>query len=830
MSVVPAEGNMLLAAAAPAAAQARPETTPPAVANAIRVLGAIALATGGVYLALWHDGVAPAWSAAGVMTMKANMAVALLLAAVALLLLTPAESRAPWRAAGLVPAAVVLLVGVLTLAEHAFGIDLGIDQLLAMELPGAVGTVAPNRIGLPGSASLALLGAGLLALRWRPRIAVALGAATCVVVLVPAVGFLYGIGPFHQNARLTAIAWPSVVALFSLAAGLLLAGAGEALWSDDPGRVLLRRVLLPTLVVPLGLGYLRLEGERRDLVDTATATGLFALALVVFLSALLWRSSALLSAAAAARARAAGALREREERLRGALQRLESLLENSPLAVIEWSLVDSRITRWSDAAARVFGWTADETVGKRVDEIAWIHPEDRSVFEQVMADMRSGRRPRNVAKSRNVAKDGSVLHCEWYNSTVADGAGNATAVLSLVLNVTERTRSEQALLEADRRKSEFLGVLSHELRNPLAPIRNSMHLLERASPGSSQAERAKEVIRRQADHLTRLVDDLLDVTRIARGKVELRRTRMDLGEIVRRTCEDHADVLRARGVALAMESGAPAWIDGDRTRVAQIVGNLLQNAAKFSRAGGTVQVRVGTADGQAEIAMRDDGIGMTPELMQHLFEPFVQGHRDLAGTRGGLGLGLALVKGLVEMHGGSVRAHSEGPGRGSEFVIRFPLAPATAAPEAAAPSAPPTPTLDGAHSNGGVAAPGADGGLEILLIEDNVDAAETLAEVLRLEGHRVRVAGDGASGIALALARRPDIVLCDIGLPDVDGFEVARRLRADRSLGPVRLIALTGYAQPADRAKAEASGFNAHLPKPPRLDALLAMLQESRTA
>ena len=376
-----------------------------------------------------------------------------------------------------------------------------------------------------------------------------------------------------------------------------------------------------------------------------------------------------------ARVRAEAALREGDERLRGAMQRLESLLESSPLGVIEWSSRDFRIERWSDSAARIFGWSAAETLEKRIDELDWILPADRPLIGQVMADMASGKRPRNVSRNRNVRKDGAVIHCEWYNSTVTDSTGRLVAVLSLVLDVTERKRVEEELRTANRRKDEFLGMLSHELRNPLAPIRNALYILDRVDPVGERALRAREVANRQLTHLTRLVDDLLDVTRIARGKVELRRAAVDLADLTRRTGEDYCAVLQARRLDFVVEAPPePVWVDGDETRLAQAIGNLLQNAAKFTPAGGAVTLSVARAGDAAEVSVRDTGHGLDPDLLEDVFEPFVQAKQSLARTEGGLGLGLALVKGLVELHGGTVTVASEGHGRGARFTICLPVA------------------------------------------------------------------------------------------------------------------------------------------------------------
>jgi PAS domain S-box-containing protein len=922
----------------------RSDAVPRYVPAAIHACAAISFTIGVVHLVAWAAGVVPRWSAAGVITVKTNMALSQVLGATALYLLTKGRGGKLGRGAGMAAASLVAAVGALTLVQHAFSVDLGIDQLLATEPPGAAATASPNRIGPPGSLSLAMLGTGLLALALRRGWAVYFGLATVVVVLVPAVGFLKGLAPLYGTPRVTGIAWPTVIALSSLATGLVLAcgerGGPVVLWRADQGGVLLRRMLPATVLGPLVLVFLTARGRDLGLYDEPFETGLFALAVLLFFALVLWRSASLLSAIDAQRVRAveqhlqekerlavtlrsigdgvvatdragritiwnAGAaaltgwradeavgrglgevlhlvneltrepapnpvdrvlregvavglanhtvlvardgaeraiadtaapirdaggevvgvvlvfrdqtderragraLRESEERLRGAMQRLESLLENSPLAVIEWS-VDFRVTRWSDEATRVFGWTREETIGRRIDELSWVHPDDAPSVEGVMADMLSGRRPRNVNRNRNLRKDGSVIHCEWYNSTVTDAAGKLTAVLSLVLDVTERTRFEQALVDADRRKSEFLAVLSHELRNPLAPLRNSVFLLERAPAGSEQAVRAKNVIRRQTEHLARLVDGLLDVTRIARGKIELQRARLDLREVVRRVCDDQRGVFEARGVVLDVDAPSPAWIDGDETRIAQIVGNLLQNAAKFSDAGAAVTLHVEARDRTVVIRVRDRGVGMSEELLGRLFEPFVQADGGLARSQGGLGLGLAVVKGLAELHGGSVEAHSAGPGRGSELVVRLPAAD----PPAVAPVKP---------RLGSSGRP-----LDVLLVEDNVDAAETLRDVLEAEGHRVRIAMDGRSGIALARAAAPNVVVCDIGLPDMDGYSVARALR--REFPSASLIALTGYAQPSDLALAEQAGFDAHLPKPPPLEILLGMLRAMKVA
>jgi len=393
---------------------------------------------------------------------------------------------------------------------------------------------------------------------------------------------------------------------------------------------------------------------------------------------------------------------------------------------------------------------------------------------------------------------------------VKDEAGIVVQWFGTNTDVTDIVDARESLREADRRKDEFLAVLSHELRNPLAPIRNSIALLERADPGSDRAARAHKVLRRQTDHIARLVDDLLDVTRIGRGKFALQKARLDLREVVEKTADDLSSLFEAGGLVLRVEHPAvPVWVEADPTRIAQVLGNLLQNAAKFTRPGGSVQVVLRAERGHAVVAVRDNGIGIEPNQVEHMFEPFAQGDQGVARTRGGLGLGLALARGIVELHGGAVSARSEGVGQGAEFVVSLPLA----ALDAASSRAPDIEAVAARRS--------------ILVIEDNVDAAETLSELLALDGHLVSIAADARSGLALAREKMPEVILCDIGLPDMSGYEVARVLRQELGERDVLLVALTGYARPEDRQRALEAGFDVHLPKPPPLPELAALLRRT---
>jgi signal transduction histidine kinase len=354
-----------------------------------------------------------------------------------------------------------------------------------------------------------------------------------------------------------------------------------------------------------------------------------------------------------------------------------------------------------------------------------------------------------------------------------------------------------ALREADRRKDDFLGMLSHELRNPLAPIRTSVYLLNHAGADTQAAETARQVIGRQTDHLTKLIDDLLDVTRIARGKVEIKREPIDVAEVVGRAADDHRPLLSERGLAVRFDIPRDeAWVIGDATRIAQIVANLLDNAAKFTPRGGEVGIALERTDGTVQIRVYDTGVGIEPSLRSRVFEPFVQAERTLARSRGGLGLGLALVKGFVQLHGGTVGVASTGAEKGSEFIVRLPR---IASPHSLSTSLPITcPKINAKR---------------VLVVDDNRDAAESLARLVATFGHTPTIAYDGASALEIVKQMSPDAVLCDIGLPGMSGYDFARAVRG-AGVDGIRLIAISGYALIEDVRKALDAGFEAHIAKP----------------
>jgi nitrogen-specific signal transduction histidine kinase/CheY-like chemotaxis protein len=371
-------------------------------------------------------------------------------------------------------------------------------------------------------------------------------------------------------------------------------------------------------------------------------------------------------------------------------------------------------------------------------------------------------------------------------------------VLVWFIDVTAQKDAEQRLREQDRRKNEFLAMLAHELRNPLAPIRNANELLARLVPRQDErVSNAIEISRRQVKQLSRLVDDLLDVSRVTQGRIELQRRIVDISSLINHAVEAVQPLMREKHQKLSVTySGEPTlYVDADPARMIQCVVNILTNAAKYSDPGGEIEIRT-RADGQSVvIQVCDSGIGITPELLPRVFDLFVQGDRALDRSQGGLGVGLAVVKRLIEMHEGTIAAHSAGVGRGSTFEISLPR---TERP-AAAQTAPGDPRSAAAR---------------ILVVDDNRDAADSLASLLRLEGHDTQTAYSGREVLEHAPLFKPHVVLLDIGLPGMDGYSVAQRLREMPELASTRLVAITGYGQPEDRLRAQEAGFHDHVIKP----------------
>ncbi|WP_437916758.1 ATP-binding protein [Sorangium sp. So ce302] len=508
------------------------------------------------------------------------------------------------------------------------------------------------------------------------------------------------------------------------------------------------------------------------------------------------------------------------ERLRESEQRFRSLADCAPMMI--WMCGPSGGCEYVNTTwLRFTGRSLDEELGD-----GWldaVHAEERPLVASACAESIETREPFTL-ECQMLRRDGES---RWVVTQGAPRFGAAGAFLGFVgssMDITERKRVEDALADADRRKDEFLAMLGHELRNPMAPICVAVELLRRRSRGGPPDQHV-EVIARQARTLMRLVDDLLDVSRITRGKIELRKERIDVKAAVMRAVESTREQIEARRhqIRLALPAAA-VHVLGDAVRLEQILVNLLTNACKYTDIGGHIGVTVEQRGDRVELRVRDDGIGIAREVLPHVFQLFHQADRSLDRAPGGLGIGLTIVRDLVALHGGSIEATSPGLGQGSEFIVRLPVVAEERVPAAADERAPATAVeATFAPSKNAERPSPAARKLRVLIVEDNVDAASTLADALLALGQEVWIAGDGPSALKAAAEHRPDLVLLDIGLPGMDGYEVARRLR-EAELCSGALIALTGYGQASDRRRAEAAGFDAHFVKPMSLDALAGVV------
>lgn len=489
----------------------------------------------------------------------------------------------------------------------------------------------------------------------------------------------------------------------------------------------------------------------------------------------------------------------------------ETALNSTPDFVYVFGL-DHRAMYANEALLKV--WGVDDVRGKRWMDLG---------YEQWHADMHDAEIDRVISTRAPIrgeipftGTNGTRVY-DYIFAPVLDSQGQVVAIAGTTRDITDRQAAEQALrqqaanlAQADRAKDEFLATLSHELRNPLAPLRNSLELLRRIDSGNAKAEPVRAIMERQVNHLVRLVDDLLEVSRISRGTLSLRQERVEVANIVRSAVETSEPLMMTAGHALEVQlPQEPLWVEGDPVRLAQVLANVLNNAAKYSEDGGRVTVRAGSQDGHAVISVRDTGIGIDPELLPRMFEMFSRGQRDSAQAQGGLGIGLALSRRLAEMHGGRLDGYSEGAGRGSEFVVRLPLASVEDAPLAA----PGTPAQGLGLQ-----------GLATLVVDDNRDAGDSLGQVLTLLGADVRVARDGLEALEAFAAFRPRVVLLDIGMPGMNGYEVARAIRSRFPDPPTTLVALTGWGQESDRRRAREAGFDHHLVKPAEIADLQALL------
>jgi PAS domain S-box-containing protein len=506
-----------------------------------------------------------------------------------------------------------------------------------------------------------------------------------------------------------------------------------------------------------------------------------------------------------------------ERRRAGEAQaRLAAIIESSHDAIISKTL-NGVIRTWNAGAERLFGYRAEEAIGRSITLI--VPPERLDEEQEILSRLARGERIEHYETVR-MARDGRRIDISLTVSPIRDTDGHIIGASKIARDVTGRKEAEEALRaavealqEADRRKDEFLALLAHELRNPLAPLRNGLQVMRLASGDADLVARTRDMMDRQLSHMVRLIDDLLDVSRIGSNKMELRRSRVLLADVLSSAVETARPALEAAGHELTVSlPPEPILLDADLTRLAQVFGNLLNNSAKYTERGGRIWLTATREGGEVLVSVRDTGIGIPADALSTIFGLFSQVDRPMERSAGGLGIGLALVKGLVEMHGGSVEAASPGQGQGSTFTVRLPVLENR--PESPAE----VPAERGPDSSGPKR--------RILVVDDNLDSAASMATMLRLLGNEVRTAHNGIEAVELAEGFLPRVVLMDIGMPKLNGYEATRRIREQPWGRGMVVIALTGWGQDVDRARSKEAGCDGHLRKPVNLPDLEKLLDE----
>ena len=504
------------------------------------------------------------------------------------------------------------------------------------------------------------------------------------------------------------------------------------------------------------------------------------------------------------------------EELRQRLHSLQAIIDRAPIPIAIAHDPDCRFIFANRALSALMGTPKDANISLtpppgeqppyRIQQNGIDIPSDQLPMQYAIAHRTAMSNEIEIVRA-----DGTVVYVQNDVEPLYDTHGQIYGCVSVCVDLTDRKLAEMGLRDADRRKDEFLATLSHELRNPLAPIRSAIEVIRLARGDQALVERARATMERQLLQLVRITDDLLDVARITQNKVQLRRERTDLRTVLQSAIEATRPMIDAQAHTLTVQQpDEPIWANVDFTRIAQALSNLLNNAAKYTEPGGQIAVVTSVDDNGAAITVRDTGIGIPSALMPRIFDMFtqLQAHRDR--TYGGLGIGLTLSRRLVQLHGGTITASSDGPGRGSAFTIRLPIETTSQKPESRS---------DRAQSER------REAGSRILIAEDSEDAAEMLSLMLGIKGHEVRVAPDGEQAVALATTFEPQIAFIDIGMPRMDGFEVARRLR-ERLGRRVLLVALTGWGQDEDRRRSHEAGFDHHLTKPPEPEVLDELIAE----
>ena len=719
--------------------------------------------------------------ASGLVEMKVNTALGLVLLGVALML------DRSWPRVGRGMAGLAGCLGILTLGEYSLQCHLGIDELLFLD-PSTPSEAFPGRMSPATAVSFFLIGLAIILLdspRSLSGLAQPLALTVVVLCFAVMIGHAYGAELLYRFGFFIAVAVHTAVALFVLALGVLAARSDRGLMglflSRSAGGLVMRRQLPIVVLVLAVFGWLRSFGQDVGLYGTAMGTASLVTASVLVFGVMIVLTGRSLH-------RLDLRQRQSEALLADQAAILERLVRGAPLSEILLALTEVAVRQIGGqvvATVQLHDANAKEPTNVSESEREWSIPLLSS----------TGASLGTFAVTGSISRQ-PTAHDQRVIEVLARTAG--VAVERRRNEDSLRDQSEQ-LKEADRRKDEFLATLAHELRNPLAPIRNGLQIL-RLKEADPSVTTVREMMQRQLDQLIRLVDDLLDVSRISRGKIALKCERVTLLGVLHSAIEacrpliDQAD----HQLLIAMPPN-PVYLLGDPARLAQVFTNLLSNSVKYTPRGGTISLSASVDDNCAIIRISDSGIGIPAAMLNRVFEMFVQVDRAIEKTTGGLGIGLSLVRGLLEMHGGSVTALSDGHDKGSTFVVSLPLSTqARSDPESLIPSSSP----DGSFS------------CKVLIVDDNADAAESLGELLTIFGHQVSIAHDGEEGVEKARRFVPDLILLDLGMPRMNGFDACRLIRKLPGGSAITIVALTGWGQEEIRQQTTEAGFDQHLVKP----------------
>ena len=792
-----------------------------------RVSAALVLIVGGLGLLGWFvDNEALKAGFMSNVAMKTNTTLCLVASGVALLLSSPTGSRSRAARLSAALAAFSSLLGALTLVEHVAGLNMGIDQLLFTERPGQIFTASPNRMGPPAATAFAILGLAQLLLQRKDgkyaSLAQRMAVAAALIALLSLLGYLTGATMLYGIARYTGIALSTAVAVFCLSLGVFVARPAvypaALVLADNAGGQLARTMLPMAIFLAPVLSWLRVRGEALGLYDLQFGRALLLLAFISIFTLVVWQMSLRFAREAVARARAelasdaarAEAARLASENLQ-TLSVLDSLLAHAPIGLVFFEASGSCV-RVNHYLAQLSRSTPDELLGKA---LAQVLPGDVPGLGDVVSRVFSQGAAIDIEVTRDLEHS---MPRVWLASLfpVRDGKGQVTLAGAMLIDISERKRLEaqsSLLLESERAarteaqraahlKDEFLATLSHELRTPLNAVLGWVTVARGKVGLAPDVTRALEIVERNARLQAQLIEDLLDVSRIVSGKLRLELARVDLRTALLAAVSAVAPAMEAKNIRLGthfLEDGSREVL-GDAARLQQILWNLLSNAVKFTPAGGEVVITEKLVDGNIEVAVQDSGVGIRAEFLPHVFDRFRQADASTTRRHGGLGLGLAIVRQLTEVHGGSVRVESAGAGQGATFTVSIPLA-----------------SSDGASQRPATHAPLFDvslRGVNILVVDDEPDAREFVARVLMDNEAAVDVAGGVDEALELMNRKLPHVLVSDIGMADRDGYELVAEVRARFDAKQLPAIAVTAFARAEDRRRALSAGFQLHVAKP----------------